>query len=177
MNIQVHGFIGALLLTLLAGCSSTGDTRSAETTVEDHGMVAEGDAISTGAADADTAGGNPLDDPNSPLAQRVIYFDYDSSEILRTDRQLIADHAAYLAANGGLRVTLEGNTDERGTPEYNVGLGERRAQSIRRALELQGVMPEQVNVVSYGEERPAAEGHSEADWRQNRRVVIVYQSD
>jgi len=137
-------------------------------------MVTEPGAVSSGASSAETAGGSPLEDPNSPLAQRVIYFDYDSSEIRPEDQQLISAHAAYLSAEGGVRVTLAGNTDERGSPEYNVGLGERRAQSVRRAFELQGVTPEQLTVVSYGEEKPADEGHSEAAWRQNRRVEIVY---
>jgi peptidoglycan-associated lipoprotein len=71
-------------------------------------------------------------------------------------------------------VTLEGNTDERGSREYNIGLGDRRAESVKRALELQGVAAQQITVVSYGEEKPAAEGHDEAAWRLNRRVEIVY---
>jgi peptidoglycan-associated lipoprotein len=139
-------------------------------------MGTEGGAVSSGAAGAGTFGGYSLDDPNSPLARRVIYFEYDSSEILPEDQQLISDHAAYLAANGGQRVTLEGHSDERGSPEYNIALGDRRAQSVRRAFELQGVMSGQVTIVSYGEEKPAAEGHSEAAWRLNRRVEIIYQS-
>jgi peptidoglycan-associated lipoprotein len=177
MKVRLHGGIFVLPLALLAGCSSTGDTRSVGAVVEDRGMGTEGITVSTGAAGAETSGGYSLDDPNSPLARRVIYFDYDSSEILTEDQQLISDHAAYLAADGGLRVTLEGNTDERGSPEYNIALGDRRAQSVRRAFELQGVMPEQITIVSYGEEKPAAEDHSEAAWRLNRRVEIVYQSD
>jgi peptidoglycan-associated lipoprotein len=139
-------------------------------------MVTEDGAVSAGAAGVETSGAYSLGDSDTPLARRVIHFDYDSSEILAEDRQLISDHAAYLAANEGLRVTLEGNTDERGSPEYNIALGERRATSIRRAFELQGVLPEQVTIISYGEEKPAAEGHSEAAWRQNRRVEIVYKS-
>lgn len=176
MRVQSHGFIVALPLALLAACSSTGGTTSAGTAVEDQSMVTERGAVSTGAAGVETSGAYSLGNPDTPLARRVIHFDYDSSEILPEDRQLISDHAAYLAANDGLRVTLEGNTDERGSPEYNVALGERRAKSIRRAFELQGVGPEQVTIISYGEEKPAAEGHSEAAWRQNRRVEIVYKS-
>jgi peptidoglycan-associated lipoprotein len=176
MKVQIHGFIVALLLALVAGCSSTGDTKSEGAAVEDRGMGTEGGAVTTGADATGTFGGYSLDDPNSPLARRVIYFEYDSSEILPEDQQLISDHAAYLAANNGQRVTLEGHSDERGSPEYNIALGDRRAQSVRRAFELQGVMPEQITIVSYGEEKPAAEGHSEAAWRLNRRVEIIYQS-
>ena len=176
MRGQLHGFIVALPLALLAACSSTGGTTSAGTAVEGQSMVTEDGAVSAGAAGVETSGAYSLGDSDTPLARRVIHFDYDSSEILAEDRQLISDHAAYLAANEGLRVTLEGNTDERGSPEYNIALGERRATSIRRAFELQGVLPEQVTIISYGEEKPAAEGHSEAAWRQNRRVEIVYKS-
>jgi peptidoglycan-associated lipoprotein len=175
MKAQLQGFIIALPLVLLTGCSTTGD-KSVGAAVEDRSMGMEDDAVSTGAADTGTYNGYSLDDPNSSLARRVIYFDYDSSEILPGDQQLISDHATNLAANGKLRVTLEGNTDERGSPEYNIALGDRRAQSVQRAFELHGVMPEQVTILSYGEEKPAAEGHSEAAWRLNRRVEIVYQS-
>ena len=87
---------------------------------------------------------------------------------------LIAAHAKYLASNASIRVRLEGNTDERGSREYNIGLGERRAQAVRQALLLQGVAESQITTVSYGEERPAVTGHTEEAWSQNRRVEIVY---
>jgi peptidoglycan-associated lipoprotein len=166
---QLLGFIVVILLALVAGCSSTGDTNTEGSVVDDQSMVNEG------VVGSESSAGSSLEDPNSQLARRVIYFDYDSSEIAPEDRQLISAHAAYLAANGGLRVTLEGNADERGSAEYNIALGDQRAQSIRRAFELQGVMPEQLTTVSYGEEKPVAEGHSEDAWRLNRRVEIVYQ--
>jgi len=176
MKVQLHSYFVLLLLALLAGCSSTGDTKTDGAAVEDHSMGADGGTMTSGAAGAGTFAGYSLDDPNSPLARRVIYFDYDSSEILAEDQQLVSDHAAFLAANSGQRVTLEGHTDERGSPEYNIALGDRRAQSVRRAFELQGVLPEQITIVSYGEEKAAAEGHSDAAWRLNRRVEIIYQS-
>jgi len=87
---------------------------------------------------------------------------------------VVAAHAKYLAGHPGTRVRLEGHTDERGSREYNIGLGERRAQSVRRALLLQGAADAQISTVSYGEERPAAPGHDEAAWAKNRRVEIVY---
>jgi peptidoglycan-associated lipoprotein len=108
------------------------------------------------------------------LAIRVVYFDFDSAEIKGQGVEVVAVHAKYLAANPGTRVRLEGHTDERGSREYNIGLGERRAQSVRRALMLQGATDGQISTVSYGEERPAAPGHDEAAWAKNRRVEIVY---
>jgi peptidoglycan-associated lipoprotein len=108
------------------------------------------------------------------LAKRTIYFDFDSSEIRGEGTEIVAAHAKYLAARGGIKVRLEGHTDERGSREYNIGLGERRAQAVRRALLLQGATESQLSTVSYGEERPAAAGSDEMAWAKNRRVEIVY---
>jgi peptidoglycan-associated lipoprotein len=108
------------------------------------------------------------------LADRIIYFDFDSAEIRGAGTDVVAAHAKYLAAHPATRVRLEGHTDERGSREYNIGLGERRAQSVRRALLLQGASDAQMSTVSYGEERPAVAGHDEAAWAKNRRVEIVY---
>jgi peptidoglycan-associated lipoprotein len=107
-------------------------------------------------------------------AQRIIYFDFDSSDIRNEYVDVIAAHGRYLASNATMRVRLEGHTDERGSREYNIGLGERRAQTVKRALMLQGVQESQIATVSYGEERPAAAGSDEAAWEKNRRVEIVY---
>src|SRR5262249_39074712 len=108
------------------------------------------------------------------LAKRVVYFDFDSAEIKGEGTDIVAAHAKFLANHSNARVRLEGHTDERGSREYNIGLGERRAQSIRRALLLQGASDGQLSTVSYGEERPAVAGHDEAAWAKNRRVEIVY---
>ncbi len=118
--------------------------------------------------------GDPLDDPDSLLSKRVIYFDFDRSEIKDEFRDIIEAHGQYLAENPGVRVVLEGHTDERGTREYNMGLGERRAKSVRRYMSVQGASFSQMDVVSYGEERPIAMGHDEDAWAENRRVEIVY---
>jgi len=112
--------------------------------------------------------------PGQLTAQRVIYFDFDSSDIRNEYVDVIAAHGRWLASNATLRVRLEGHTDERGSREYNIGLGERRAQTVKRALMLQGVQESQIATVSYGEERPAAAGSNEAAWAKNRRVEIVY---
>jgi len=106
--------------------------------------------------------------------ERILYFDFDSSEIKPEYVATLAAHARTLSGNASIRVRLEGHTDERGSPEYNIGLGERRAQAVRRALLLQGVGEGQVGTVSYGEERPAVPGQTEEAWTKNRRVEIVY---
>jgi peptidoglycan-associated lipoprotein len=137
-------------------------------------MAAGEGAVATGVSGVGTFQGMSIDDPNSPLSRRVIYFEYDSAEIASADQDLLIAHAGYLVANPGQQITLEGHTDERGSREYNIALGDRRALSVQRMLELNGVAPGQVSVVSYGEEKPAAEGQSDAAWRLNRRVEIVY---
>jgi peptidoglycan-associated lipoprotein len=176
MKVQLHGFIVALLSALLGGCSSTGGTMPEGAVIEEHSKLTEESAVSTSAADTKTFGSYSLDDPNSPLAQIVIYFEYDSSELLSDVQETVAAHGAYLADNPNQKVTLEGHADERGSSEYNIGLGDQRAQSVRRILELQGATPDQITIVSYGEEKPATPGHSEAAWRLNRRVEFIYQS-
>ncbi len=104
----------------------------------------------------------------------VIYFDFDRSEIRPEYAALINSHGRHLAAAGGIRIRLEGHTDERGSREYNIALGERRAQEVRRTLMLQGAGDRQLTTVSYGEERPAAEGSNENAYEKNRRVELVY---
>lgn len=166
-----------LALVWLAGCSSTGGGKG-DVSVEDRGASgAEGGAqgaTSSGVGGYGDLTIESLNDPNSPLSQRVIYFAFDSSEVAEQDRPLVEAHAAFLAANPTVKVSLEGHTDERGSREYNIGLGDRRAQSVRRMLEFQGVAPNQITVVSYGEEKPAVEGHDESGWSMNRRVELVY---
>ncbi|EGV27671.1 peptidoglycan-associated lipoprotein [Thiorhodococcus drewsii AZ1] len=116
----------------------------------------------------------PWEDPSSPLYNRTIYFDYDSAEIKPQYLDLMRTHARYLGSNTSVKVTLEGNTDERGTREYNLALGDQRAETVRRFMLAEGVLPSQMTTLSYGEERPADGGHSETAWRQNRRVIIQY---
>lgn len=106
----------------------------------------------------------------------IIYFDFDQSTIRAEFREVLNGHAAYLAANPGARIVLEGHADERGTREYNMALGERRGNSVSRYLVVQGVSVDAIEVVSFGEERPVNEGHDEASWSENRRVEIRYVS-
>lgn len=106
--------------------------------------------------------------------QRTIHFAFDSSVINADGTAIVAANAKFLSAHPSVRVRLEGNTDERGSPEYNIGLGWRRAEAVRQAMLLQGVSGSQLTMVSYGAERPIDPGHNEAAWAKNRRVDIVY---
>jgi len=142
------------------------NTTSAGETAQTSGRALDGDASSEGNGMGANATG--------PLARKVIYFDFDKSEIKPEFADIVTAHARNLTAHPNIRMKLEGNTDERGTREYNIGLGERRAQAVRRALMLQGVAESQVTTVSFGAERPAVDGDDEAAWSQNRRVELVY---
>jgi peptidoglycan-associated lipoprotein len=119
-------------------------------------------------------------DPNEQAKQAaiqagtIIYFEYDRAEIKPEFVPIVTAHAKYLNAASGNKVRLEGHSDERGSREYNIGLGERRAQAVRRALMLQGVTEAQITTVSYGEERPAVQGSDESAYAKNRRVELVY---
>jgi peptidoglycan-associated lipoprotein len=143
-------------------------------------QVGSNNADTSGANSAAANAGSVGSDEETPgpqvglLAKRVVYFDFDSSEIKGEGNDVVAAHAKYLATHTSSRVRLEGNTDDRGSREYNIGLGERRAQSVRRALMLQGATDSQIATVSYGAERPAVQGNDEAAWAKNRRVEIVY---
>jgi len=114
--------------------------------------------------------------PQSVLAQqRSVYFDFDSYTVSEQYRGLVETHARYLAGHGQQRVVIEGNTDERGGAEYNLALGQRRADAVRRMMTLMGVSDSQIEVISFGKEKPKATGNTEADYAENRRADIVYQ--
>jgi len=115
-----------------------------------------------------------FDNPESLLSKRVIYFDFDKSTVLPEYRGIVSAHAAYAAAHSSARITLEGHADERGTREYNLGLGERRGNAVMGLMTAQGARADQVVVVSYGEERPTCRVSDEACWALNRRVEVVY---
>ena len=114
-------------------------------------------------------------DPSSPLSKRIIYFEYDSSQVLHEFVSVIEAHARYLMNNPNQRIVLEGHSDERGTREYNISLAEQRAKSVFKMQQLIGVMGSQIDIVSYGEEKPADLGHNDESFALNRRVEIVYQ--
>ena len=118
---------------------------------------------------------DPLNDPNSPLAKRSIYFDFDSYAVRDDYQPLLQQHSQYLKSHPERHVLIQGNTDERGTSEYNLALGQKRAEAVRRAMSLLGVADTQMEAVSLGKEKPQATGHDEASWAQNRRADLVYQ--
>jgi len=168
----------ALAGLMLVSCANK-ETKEAPvtegTTATNQGLTPDEMAAKTqGAAASAGFKGDELNNPNSPLSKRIIYFDYDSSEVKPEFRPIVEAHAGYLAAHPNTIVTLEGNTDERGSREYNLALGERRAQAVQKQMVLLGASADQIRTVSYGEERPANPGHDEAAYAQNRRVEIVY---
>jgi peptidoglycan-associated lipoprotein len=158
-----------------AGCSSKkpkpGPSQSTEVNNGADTSGAGSDSANAGNAGSDEDAAGPQ---TGLLAKRIVYFDFDSSDIKGDGNDVVAAHSKYLASHASTRVRLEGNTDDRGSREYNIGLGERRAQAVRRALLLQGATESQIATVSYGAERPAVVGNDEAAWSKNRRVEIVY---
>ncbi|TFH86140.1 peptidoglycan-associated lipoprotein Pal [Billgrantia azerbaijanica] len=166
----------AFSLALVAGCSSTGGT-------QDGSMDSSRGGAGTGTAGTGQVSGSGIGADGERIGQqadgripevRTIYFEYDSDTIKSEFESVLTAHARYLRGNGNARVVLQGHTDERGTREYNMALGERRAGAVQRFLEVQGVSPSQLEIVSYGEERPAVRGHGEDAYAQNRRVVFAY---
>lgn len=171
----------------LAGCSTTGADTDTSTATTAEGASTEqaapaddsstygsdqGNTVTSVASDQDKA-----KDSKAMLdgVQTVFYFDFDKSVVRPAARDALAKHAQYLIANPEARAVLEGHTDERGTREYNMALGERRAKAVSRYLTIQGVPASQIETVSFGEEVPVAFGHDEKSWQLNRRVEIRYE--
>jgi len=169
--------IAAALLAalLLVGCSSTPDKDGAGVGV-DSGMAVDGDSRTAGVDDASSLDEARLYAGKPSIQDSIIYFDYDSFAVRSEFREQLRAHARFLNENGQRRVTIEGHTDERGSREYNIALGERRANAVRDILLINGVSPNQIMVVSYGKERPAVEGSGEAVWAKNRRAELIYGS-
>lgn len=168
--------VTAVPVVLLAACATTSEelAPTPESTAPQSSVQTMPSAEAAAVPAQRGFQGNPLDDPDSLLSKRVIYFDFDQADIKQEYRQIIQAHAEYLTANGNARIVLEGHTDERGSREYNMGLGERRANAVRSLFTLQGVAGSQIGTVSFGEERPVAMGQNEDSWRLNRRVEILY---
>jgi peptidoglycan-associated lipoprotein len=165
--------VTTLMLVLLAGCASNKvpDPEPGDATYDAAGAGADTDVY----GDDPMGAGEMLDDDyTAGELTNIIYFDFDSSEVRADFTDVVARHALILANDPAVRVRLEGHADERGSREYNIGLGERRAQSVRRMLMIQGASASQIATVSFGEERPVALGSDEDSWAQNRRVEIKY---
>jgi len=178
-------------LFLLTACTTISDDNTGDATIEDRtadtaggadGNDYEGqtgaynDSAMTGgsAVEGESTGTDALSDPNSPLSVRTIYFDYDSTLINSQGQSALNAHAEYLSLNPQKILIVEGHTDERGTREYNLALGERRSRAIADFLSISGVAAQQLDIRSYGEENPAALGHDESAWQLNRRVELLY---
>jgi peptidoglycan-associated lipoprotein len=122
----------------------------------------------------ETGSVDPLNDPKGVLANRSVYFDYDSFVVREDGKPVVANHSGYLTKNTGRKVLIQGNTDERGGTEYNLALGQKRAEAVRRSMAALGVAETQMEAVSLGEEKPKAQGSTEEAWAENRRADIVY---
>ncbi len=174
--IRLLGLAAAALF--VAGCASTKLSEPAPVTDKSTAATTQTPATSASprtVAPVETQPRmDPLNDPNSPLAKRSVFFDFDSFVVKPEFQSLIETHAKYLADHRERKVTVEGNTDERGSREYNLALGQKRADAVKSRLELLGATSSQIETVSFGEEKPRATGHDETAWAQNRRADIVY---
>jgi peptidoglycan-associated lipoprotein len=169
--------IPAALALLMAACSSTPDsTDQTGAPVETRGG---GPAVATVTTGGVEGGRLPavLTDPKSILSKRSVYFDYDSYEVKSEYKDLVTAHAKFLAENRQFKMLIQGNTDERGSREYNLALGQKRADAIRKMLSLLGVAEGQLESVSLGEEKPKNEGHNESAWAENRRGDMLYSGE
>ncbi|MCL2830671.1 MAG: peptidoglycan-associated lipoprotein Pal [Betaproteobacteria bacterium] len=166
----------SLFTLFFAACTSTPETgdQQAGAKVEERGAP-DGKITTVDAPNSDSSTLNPiLTDPKNILSRRSIYFDYDSYEIRAEYKDVVAAHAKFLNGNRNYRMLIQGNTDERGSREYNLALGQKRADAVRRAFSLLGVGEDQIESVSLGKEKPKNPGHDEAAWAENRRADILY---
>ncbi|MFK3738691.1 peptidoglycan-associated lipoprotein Pal [Massilia sp. TN1-12] len=173
-NLKTAAFI-ATAAALLSACSST---KLNDTPVVEKAPVAEAAPPADTSRDirpVETGNVDPLNDPKGVLANRSVYFDFDSYAVRADGKPVVENHSAYLTKNTGRKVLIQGNTDERGGTEYNLALGQKRAEAVRKAMTALGVSDGQLEAVSLGKEKPKAEGHDEAAWAENRRADIVYQ--
>ncbi len=179
--------MSVVIASVLAGCAST-DTKDEGAPVIDRQPQAATKpeaapkqtpppAPTVKRVESQSVAANPLKDPGSVLSKRSIYFDYDSFSVKEDDKPLVSAHAKFLTDNRNRKITIQGNTDERGSREYNISLGQRRADSVKKMMMLLGVTDSQVETVSFGEEKPAVQGGDESAWSKNRRAEIVYDGE
>lgn len=180
---------GLALALLLSACKSTPMVDKPASVVDKSPAMATKPADATSGADtsavkevsidgnASASGNNPLKDPSNILSKRNVYFDFDSDAVKAEFRPMIEAHAKYLITNGNAKVILQGNTDERGTREYNLSLGQRRSVAVKKSLNLLGVQDKQIETVSFGEEKATEACADEACAKTNRRVDIVYENE
>ena len=172
-------FVAAIVPLVLAACASKDPAKEVpvETRTAPAATVTTPTPTATPVKPAAAPTISPLKDPNNILSKRIIYFDYDKDTVQSEFQAIVQAHAKYLADNRGRKIRLEGHADERGSREYNMALGQRRADAVRMASNLLGVANERMESVSFGEDKPRAMGSDESAWSQNRRVEIVYDGE
>jgi peptidoglycan-associated lipoprotein len=159
------------LVVLLSACAN----KTINPDGDEGSQANKGDMSGENASASPTV--NPLVDPTNILSKRSIYFEFDEYVVSDKYKSMVLSHARYLRDNSNLNIRIQGNTDERGSREYNLALGQRRADSVKKVMTLAGTQDSQIESVSYGEEKPRAAGHNEASWAENRRVDIRYQGE
>jgi len=165
---QLKFFAVLLSTALLLGACSSG------VKLDDDKVKVEDKSDSRTVSTVTTASSDPLNDPKGELAKRSVYFDLDSYVVKDEYKPVVDVHSKYLNKNKSRKVVIQGNTDERGGSEYNLALGQKRAEAVRKSMSLLGVSEQQMEAVSFGKEKPKAAGHDEAAWAENRRADIVY---
>ena len=168
----------ALIVSAAAVLSACSSPKLNETPVVDKTPVAEAAPPADTSRDirpVETGNVDPLNDPKGVLANRSVYFDFDSYSVRADGKSVVENHSAYLSKNNSRKVLIQGNTDERGGTEYNLALGQKRAEAVRKSMTTLGVSDGQLEAVSLGKEKPKATGHDESAWAENRRADIVYQ--
>jgi peptidoglycan-associated lipoprotein len=176
-----HVALYLAIAALAAGCASTEKT---DTPVTDKsssvgqpsGTSAPRTATTTPAQQTPVTG-NPLRDPSNILSKRSVFFDYDSNAVKDEYRNVVTAHSRYMGDKRDSKIRIEGNCDERGSREYNLALGQRRAESVKKMMTVLGVTDGRIETVSYGEEKPMSQGHDESAWSQNRRADIKYSGE
>ena len=164
-----------LLVSLLAGCAGQEVKEQPKAAVEDR--TATPAVADAKPASQQSVAVNPLKDPNNILSKRSVYYDLDKSDVKAEYKPMVEAHAKYLTGNKGAKLAVQGNCDERGSREYNIALGDRRADSVRKVMNVFGASDSQIEVVSFGEEKPRATCKDESCWKENRRSDIVYQGE
>jgi peptidoglycan-associated lipoprotein len=167
----------ALVLSSVLGLAACGSSVKLDDNVkvEERTGTAPNTADARTVAPLTTGSTDPLNDPKGILAKRSVYFDFDSYTVKDEFKPLVDAHAKYLSANKTRKIVIQGNTDERGGREYNLALGQKRAEAVRKSLSVLGVSDSQMEAVSFGKEKPKANGSDEAAWAENRRADLVYQ--
>jgi peptidoglycan-associated lipoprotein len=176
LNKVLKGMAIALPMITLAACSSTESTDSSAAAETTTGQVTttEQTTVATPVESGSAAMSEQELRSQELRQEQTVYFKFDNAEIQPDYQDMLTAHAEYLRDNSTVNVIVEGHADERGTPEYNIALGERRANAVAKYLQALGVSASQISIVSYGEEKPLVLGHSEADYAKNRRSVLVY---